>query len=78
MFTGKSACVGDSGGGFAMIRGGRWYLRGVVSFGISKTSDSDAVEARMCDKDYPSLYADITSGMEWLLQALREKKLTVN
>jgi Trypsin len=70
-----SACRGDSGGGFAMKRGDRWYLRGVVSFGISKKIYRDKVVVQTCDEKYPSLYADITSAMDWLVDTVRERTI---
>jgi secreted trypsin-like serine protease len=51
--SGSTACVGESGGGFALKKGSKWYLRGVVSF---------------CNETIPSLYLDLADQMEWIKQ----------
>lgn len=56
-----------------MQRGDQWYLRGVVSFGISKKTNSTEYP-RMCDANYPALYADVTSAMDWIVQKICESR----
>jgi len=60
--------VGDSGGGFALANGTQWYLRGVVSFGASKTVKDKNMTT--CDPAMPVLYVDLGSYMDWIVQTV--------
>jgi len=59
--------VGDSGGGFALEKGGKWFLRGVVSFGASKTVEENVTT---CDPEIPALYVDLGEYMDWIVQTV--------
>lgn len=56
-----------------MRRGNQWYLRGVVSFGIEKRVNRNGKSVSMCDENFSSLYADITSEIEWIMETLRTR-----
>jgi secreted trypsin-like serine protease len=60
--------MGDSGGSFAMERNGRWFLRGVVSFGYTGKGLLNGTEAKVCSEKMPSLYFDLADQMEWVKQ----------
>jgi len=65
--TGAGSCVGDSGGGFALERNEKWFLRGVVSFGASKTVQGDKIT---CDPHLSALYVDLGEYMDWIVRTL--------
>ncbi|KAL9955812.1 hypothetical protein ACROYT_G037195 [Oculina patagonica] len=50
-------CQGDSGGPFVCQEGGKWVLRGAVSWGNS-----------MCRTDYYTVFARISSFIDWISQ----------
>ncbi|KXJ10614.1 Chymotrypsinogen B [Exaiptasia diaphana] len=52
---GKGGCQGDSGGPFVCNEGGRWVLRGVVSWGHS-----------MCRTDHYTVFARISNFIGWI------------
>jgi secreted trypsin-like serine protease len=62
------ACKGDSGGSFALKNKGKWYLRGVVSFGISKFIK----KVGTCHDNYSSLFVDVTGYMDWIVKTVTE------
>jgi len=62
------ACVGDSGGGFALSRGGRWFLRGVVSYGAGNDVVGEFGNMTVCDSDVPSFYVDLADNMDWIVR----------
>jgi secreted trypsin-like serine protease len=67
--AGSTACVGDSGGGFALKKGRKWYLRGVVSFGKTFTKEIAREEMiSVCKVSWPSLYNDVANQMDWIKQ----------
>ncbi|XP_017462117.1 PREDICTED: serine protease gd-like [Rhagoletis zephyria] len=55
---GTGPCVGDSGGGLMMQRGGRWVLRGIVSVGQSSR--------QRCNLYEYVLYCDVVKHMTWV------------
>jgi secreted trypsin-like serine protease len=61
-------CLGDSGGGFSVKRNNKWYLRGVVSFGISKLVKGVVT----CDEQYSTLFVDVTGYMDWIVRKVTE------
>ncbi|XP_065335645.1 transmembrane protease serine 9-like isoform X3 [Cloeon dipterum] len=71
--TGTNVCVGDSGGGLLIgdatsISDKRFYLRGVVSFGPSRTMEINNDTKHVCNTNQFSLFVDITSYIEWIVQ----------
>ncbi|KAK3703837.1 hypothetical protein QZH41_012451, partial [Actinostola sp. cb2023] len=54
---GKGGCQGDSGGPFVCNEGGRWVLRGAVSWGH-----------RMCRTDHLTVFARVSSFIGWINQ----------
>jgi secreted trypsin-like serine protease len=62
-----AACTGDSGGGLIIKKDSKWFLRGIVSFGISKRNELDEA---VCDEKYPSLYADLGNSVDWIVDQL--------
>jgi hypothetical protein len=63
--SGSTTCIGDSGGGFALEKRSRWYLRGVVSSG-NTFKNATAELGKVCNETMPSLYFDLTDQMEWI------------
>jgi secreted trypsin-like serine protease len=61
--SGTSACNGDSGGGMTFERGGRSYLRGVVSIGVPLETDPT-----VCNPKYYTVYSDVSKYLEWIAQ----------
>ena len=50
-------CQGDSGGPFVCNEGGKWVLRGAVSWGH-----------RMCRTDHYTVFARVSSFIGWINQ----------
>jgi secreted trypsin-like serine protease len=69
MYADVAACQGDSGGSLTIQKNDTWYLRGVVSFGISK---KNAQQVAVCDEKYPSLYADLASSIDWIVKVVKK------
>jgi len=65
--VGVGSCVGDSGGGFALEKEGKWFLRGFVSFGASKTVQGNKTT---CDARLSALYVDLGEYMQWIEQTV--------
>ncbi|XP_015174533.1 PREDICTED: uncharacterized protein LOC107065395 [Polistes dominula] len=61
--NGTSVCDGDSGGGLLFQVGNLWFLRGIVSSGISSTVIG-ATET--CNSHSYSLYTRISSHFTWI------------
>jgi secreted trypsin-like serine protease len=72
--TGVGACNGDSGGGFALKKEGRWYLRGLVSFGKTTKKVKDGKEVKICESKIPSLYVDLAAHMDWIVEHVSDSK----
>jgi hypothetical protein len=60
--------MGDSGGGFMMRRGRKWYLRGLISFGYTYKALVDKKTKFVCDEMMPSLFLDLANQLEWIKQ----------
>ncbi|GBP39386.1 Serine protease gd [Eumeta japonica] len=69
--NGTSACNGDSGGGFVVFvpdtaddtspeAPGSWYVRGVVSVGVSRS------DANICDPNELTLFTDLAKYRHWI------------
>jgi secreted trypsin-like serine protease len=51
----SGACQGDSGGPLACLEGGKWTLRGVVSWGT-----------KQCHTHHYSVFAKVSSFVTWM------------
>ena len=54
--VGSSVCSGDSGGPLSCLEGGRWVVRGAASW----------VTSRTCPGDTYSVYARVSSYVNWI------------
>ncbi|KRT85154.1 Trypsin [Oryctes borbonicus] len=63
--NGSGPCNGDSGGGFMMLRNGRWTLRGVVSMSI-------ADQGRRCDLSQYLVFTDVSKFYDWILEIVKQ------
>ncbi|KAK3740262.1 hypothetical protein QZH41_017826 [Actinostola sp. cb2023] len=64
---GKGGCQGDSGGPFVCNEGGRWVLRGAVSWGHGQ-----------CRTDHYTVFARVNSFVSWINQKIGKKLKTVS
>ncbi|KAK9874456.1 hypothetical protein WA026_002797 [Henosepilachna vigintioctopunctata] len=62
---GSGPCNGDSGGGFVMLRNGKWHLRGVVSMSLSD------VHTKTCDLSNYVVFTDASKYKNWLLEKIK-------
>jgi hypothetical protein len=70
----EAACTGDSGAGLTFERRGRWWLRGVVSQGVSKMVTVGRRSFNTCDLDYPTIFSDVFGHFEWIVQTISDKQ----
>lgn len=54
------ACQGDSGGGLMVLHENRWYMTGIISYGIGCGTPG-----------VPGIYTDVTKYTAWLKEALK-------
>ncbi|XP_065336867.1 coagulation factor IX-like isoform X1 [Cloeon dipterum] len=66
--NGTGTCKGDSGGSLAVEKNGRWFVRGIVSFGITKKVLVDNEEESFCMPNRYSLFVDVASYMDWIVE----------
>ncbi|XP_065335987.1 transmembrane protease serine 9-like [Cloeon dipterum] len=68
--NGTTACHGDSGGSLSLEKNGRWFIRGIVSFGMSKKSAnaSGGAQETVCNPNSYSLFTDVANYMDWILE----------
>ncbi|XP_040169635.1 uncharacterized protein LOC120904003 isoform X2 [Anopheles arabiensis] len=66
---GVSACNGDSGGGMVFEIGGRWFVRGIVSFTRSRASDN------VCDGKSHTAYTDVAKYIAWITKHIDPRML---
>jgi secreted trypsin-like serine protease len=71
IFAAVNSCHGDSGGSFALEHKGRWYIRGVVSLGIKQILTIKDKPTDTCNENFPSLFVDLASSMDWILQTVQ-------
>jgi len=67
VIAGVGSCNGDSGGGFALEKDGKWFLRGVVSFGAMKIVNGNFTT---CDLKLSALYVDLAEYMDWIVKTV--------
>ncbi|XP_065336822.1 CLIP domain-containing serine protease B4-like [Cloeon dipterum] len=65
--NGTTTCNGDSGGSLSLKRIGRWFIRGIVSFGKSTTVRIKDNDTRVCHPYYYSLFTDVATYMDWIV-----------
>uniref|UniRef100_A0A182MYI8 Peptidase S1 domain-containing protein n=1 Tax=Anopheles dirus TaxID=7168 RepID=A0A182MYI8_9DIPT len=75
MFCGKgqpgvSACNGDSGGGMYFEVGGKWFVRGIVSFTPLRPKTS------LCDPTQHTAYTDVAKHFKWIVQYIDQRVLS--
>ncbi|CAB3384776.1 Hypothetical predicted protein [Cloeon dipterum] len=66
--NGTTVCNGDSGGSLSVEKDGRWFIRGIVSFGKSKKVMFEGEERSFCHPNYYSLFVDVASYMDWIVE----------
>jgi secreted trypsin-like serine protease len=67
--NGTSTCQGDSGGGIAFQFNGRWFLRGIVSFGPVRKG------TEFCDPNNYSIFLDVAHYLEWIEKSIEQTKV---
>uniref|UniRef100_A0A6E8W9U3 Peptidase S1 domain-containing protein n=1 Tax=Anopheles coluzzii TaxID=1518534 RepID=A0A6E8W9U3_ANOCL len=75
MFCGKGqmgvgACNGDSGGGMFFEVGGKWFVRGLVSFTPLRGNTG------LCDPLKYTAYTDVAQYLEWISQYIDQRVLS--
>jgi hypothetical protein len=61
--------MGDSGSALAILRNGRWFLRGIASFGHTyRKPNSEGVMKFACNISIPAFFQDVVYHMEWIQQ----------
>uniref|UniRef100_A0A182MJ99 Peptidase S1 domain-containing protein n=1 Tax=Anopheles culicifacies TaxID=139723 RepID=A0A182MJ99_9DIPT len=68
--TGVSACNGDSGGGMFFEVGGKWFVRGLVSFTPLRAN------ASICDPLKYTAYTDVAKYLGWIVQYVDNRVLS--
>uniref|UniRef100_A0A182UBY2 Peptidase S1 domain-containing protein n=1 Tax=Anopheles melas TaxID=34690 RepID=A0A182UBY2_9DIPT len=68
--TGVSACNGDSGGGMFFEVGGKWFVRGLVSFTPLRGNTG------LCDPLKHTAYTDVAKYLEWISQYIDQRVLS--
>uniref|UniRef100_A0A182NP87 Peptidase S1 domain-containing protein n=1 Tax=Anopheles dirus TaxID=7168 RepID=A0A182NP87_9DIPT len=69
---GVTACKGDSGGGMFFEVGGKWYVRGIVSFIPLETSGS----SQICDSIKYTAFTDVAKYLSWIEKFVDPRILT--
>ncbi|XP_065334743.1 uncharacterized protein LOC135936007 [Cloeon dipterum] len=65
--NGTSMCHGDSGGGLAIEKEGRWFIRGVISFGKSSKINLNGTKLCVCNRNSFTLFSDVAHYMEFIV-----------
>ncbi|CAB3376973.1 Hypothetical predicted protein [Cloeon dipterum] len=65
--NGTSMCHGDSGGGLAIEKEGRWFIRGVISFGKSSKIKLNGTKLSVCDRKSFTLFSDVAHYVEFIV-----------
>ncbi|XP_065335743.1 uncharacterized protein LOC135936736 [Cloeon dipterum] len=66
--NGTNTCNGDSGGSLSVEKNGRWFIRGIVSFGIAKRVMFAGEEIPLCHPNHYSMFTDVASYMDWIVE----------
>ena len=66
--SGTTTCNGDSGGSLSVEKDGRWFIRGMVSFGVPKKVKFEGEERSLCHPNQYSLFADVASYVDWIVE----------
>ncbi|CAB3379105.1 Hypothetical predicted protein [Cloeon dipterum] len=69
--NGTTVCNGDSGGSLSVEKNGRWFIRGIVSFGMAKNVMFEGEERSFCHPNHYSLFADVASYVDWIVEKSR-------
>jgi secreted trypsin-like serine protease len=64
----RSACLGDSGGGFYLLESSRWVVRGIISASII---DFDIG----CDINSFSIYTNVARFVDWINEVMKKTKI---
>ncbi|XP_065335757.1 serine protease gd-like [Cloeon dipterum] len=65
--NGTTTCNGDAGGSLSVEKDGRWFIRGIASFGMSKRVEFEGEERSLCHPNQYLLYTDVASYMNWIV-----------
>ncbi|XP_065346860.1 clotting factor B-like [Cloeon dipterum] len=65
--NGTTTCNGDSGGSLSVEKDGRWFIRGIVSFGMSKIVKFKGRNISLCHPYQYTLFADIARSIDWIV-----------
>ncbi|XP_065346929.1 chymotrypsinogen A-like [Cloeon dipterum] len=66
--NGTTTCNGDSGGSLSIEKDGRWFIRGIVSSGMSKKVMFEGEERLLCHPNQYSLFADVAGYVDWIVE----------
>ncbi|XP_065346523.1 putative serine protease 45 [Cloeon dipterum] len=66
--NGTTTCNGDSGGSLSVEKDGRWFIRGIVSFGMSKIVEFEGKNTSLCHPNQYSLFTDVANYMDWIVE----------
>ncbi|XP_065334713.1 plasminogen-like [Cloeon dipterum] len=66
--NGTSVCSGDSGGSLTVERNGQWFIRGIVSFGMSKKVLIEGSEQIFCNPNSYNLFVDVGAYVDWIVE----------
>uniref|UniRef100_A0A182MYH3 Peptidase S1 domain-containing protein n=1 Tax=Anopheles dirus TaxID=7168 RepID=A0A182MYH3_9DIPT len=70
---GVSACNGDSGGGMFFEVGGRWFVRGLVSFTPGRQNNN-----HLCDGSKHTVFTDVAKYRGWISNHIDTRVLHVD
>ncbi|CAB3375668.1 Hypothetical predicted protein [Cloeon dipterum] len=68
--NGTNVCNGDSGSGLIIQNEGRFYLRGIVSFGPTRKVKVKGQDLFVCNPFQFSVFTDITFYLKWIAQSV--------
>ncbi|XP_065336473.1 chymotrypsinogen B-like isoform X2 [Cloeon dipterum] len=68
--NGTNVCNGDSGSGLIIQNEGKFYLRGIVSFGPTRKVKVEGQDLFACNPFQFSVFTDITFYLKWIAQSV--------